>query len=240
MINLKNLKSLFIIEEEEGTSPKKTEDTNPNLAKKNVAEKAVVKEKSKIDPKKTDDNANNASKNIKKSSIDPRSYEKMMKIITSNNIDGFDYLEFKSSLKALKNTALDEATKFQSAFAMAQTMGLSKEKLLKSADFYKGLLEKDKDGFRSHLKTAVQQKARNYTSQKDQLTQMIAQKEAQVKALTEQITQHKSQLDDVCEQESNMESKAMESRDKYLGTYEAIVGQFEQDISKIKQYLGEK
>lgn len=233
MINLKNLKSLFI--EEDGTTP--STPKNSEAAEKSVVEKEKVAILNKKADEPTNTPSQDATNKSPKPELDPRSYEKMMNIITSNNIDGFDYLEFKSSLKALNNTPLDEENKFKSAFAMAQTMGLTKEKLLKTAEYYKNLLEQDKDGFRTHLKTAVQEKAKSYTSQKSQLTKMIAQKEAEVKKLTEQITQHKAQLDDVCDQESNMESKALESRDKYLGTYQFIAAQFDKDITKIKQYL---
>ena len=51
-------------------------------------------------------------------------------------ITGFDYLEYRRSLKSLETFPMDEATKFRSSYATASTMGVTVEKLLESIEFY--------------------------------------------------------------------------------------------------------
>ena len=47
--------------------------------------------------------------------------DNLLKAIEANNLEGFDYLEYKQSLRSLSSMDMDEATKFNSAFAMAKT-----------------------------------------------------------------------------------------------------------------------
>src|SRR5258705_117865 len=127
MINIKNLKSLFVQEEE---------------------------------PPGSDSSADNSSeKNSSRSSApvtgegtgDQRIMTALLKAIEENNMDGFDFLEFKNSLKALSQMSLDEATRFRSAFATASTMGVTVPKLLESVDYYKKVLIAEKDKFNKTL-----------------------------------------------------------------------------------------
>ena len=112
---LKALKSLFIIEEEDSKS------------------KSTSKTKSKQAPKAKP--ATNTVSSIKESTkgragkVDSKFMNVLLKAMDNNNLEGFDYLEFKQSLKSLEKMPMDEATRYQSAFAMAKTMGASAAQL---------------------------------------------------------------------------------------------------------------
>ena len=67
------------------------------------------------------------------------------------NIEGFDYLEYKQSLKSLAKMPMDERTRFQSAYAMAQTMGASVGHLIKTAQHYIDILAAEEKKFETAL-----------------------------------------------------------------------------------------
>ena len=65
--------------------------------------------------------------------LDERSMESLVGALERENLPGFDYLEFKQALERLQAMDMAEETAFKSAFATASTMGLTKDKLLKTA-----------------------------------------------------------------------------------------------------------
>src|SRR5690606_21228994 len=71
--------------------------------------------------------------------------------LEESNLEGFDYMEFKDFLKSLANVPMDDATRFKSAFATAQTMGATKEVILKSANHYLEVLAREEAKFQEAL-----------------------------------------------------------------------------------------
>ena len=69
--------------------------------------------------------------------LDSKSVDFLTKALAKNNLDGFDYLEFIQSLKALADLGMDEGTSIKSAFATASTVGLTKAKLVQTGKHYK-------------------------------------------------------------------------------------------------------
>jgi adenine-specific DNA methylase len=94
----------------------------------------------------------------KAENMDEKSLDFLTKALQKGNLPGFDYLEFKQSLEALHAMNMDESLAFQSAFATASTMGLTKEKLLKSVSHYQKVLEQEKSSLIKLCKS-------NYTSE---------------------------------------------------------------------------
>ena len=73
--------------------------------------------------------------------------EILLTALEQNNQEGFDYFEYRESLKSLSKMPLDERTKYQSAYAMAQTMGATPEKLKTSAGHYIQVLKNELSKF---------------------------------------------------------------------------------------------
>lgn len=243
MINLKNLKSLFIVEESEGAEktpekkdpqPKTKEEGSETKDTQNgpapLPEQAVVN-KSKSDKKK---NPNPDGE------FDRRHYELLMRAIENNNIDGFDYLEFRSSLNALKNMPIDESTKFQTTFATASTLGLTYEKLLKSAQYYRTIIDKEREKFKMTLQEQVQQRVISKESDIERLNKEIQKKSEEIKRLTEAINEHQSELGKVRAYIDDISNKIEQTKNNFKTTYEHLLKQFDGDIEKISRYLGGK
>ncbi len=253
MINLKNLKSLFVVTEEGGKKEATTGKSKGSKSTTNSGRKGTKTTTKKTDAKMTSGKSTNTkNKDTAKSKttattpkastqstpdIDQKSYEKLMQAIEANNIEGFDYLEFKSSLNALKDAPLDEKTKYTSAFAMAATLGLTSEKLLTSAKFYQGILDNEKEKFKQHLRTQIEQRIVAKESERNKLNASIREKSEMIKKLTEEIKQHQGDLANVEGEIDDIKCKVSEAKDRFLNTYNFLIAQFKKDTEKIKQYL---
>ena len=67
--------------------------------------------------------------------LDEKSLDFLVQALESNNLPGFDYLEFKRAVLQLQEINLDEPTAYKSAVTTAATLGITKEKLLETAGF---------------------------------------------------------------------------------------------------------
>ncbi len=79
--------------------------------------------------------------------LDPRFVDVLIKALERNNLEGFDYLEFKQSMEALEAMGQDETTAIRSTFATASTLGLTPAKLFDSAAYYQKVLLDEKSAF---------------------------------------------------------------------------------------------
>lgn len=169
--------------------------------------------------------------------LDTRSAQFLMKALESNNLPGFDYIEFKQSLGALVSMNMDEGTAFKSAFATASTMGLTKQKLQESATHYKQILQKEKGQFDIALKNRLQQRVGAKLEENERHEARLKQIEDQMKRLQEEIGQVKEKIaenDNLRETEGNKLSLQQKNFEK---TYIKIQEEIDKDTLKISQFL---
>lgn len=220
----KNLKSLFVVSDEETTEEKTvTENKEKTETPVNKTTTTPVENKNVV-----------ASSN---GTVDNAILEKLFKAIEDNNQPGLDYLEFRQALKSLANLPMDEATKFQSAYATASTMGITLPKLIESINFYKKVLQIEEDNFK---KAMAQQSTINIDGkikEKENLALSIKQKSEQIQALTEQIRQNQSQIEELTKFIEGTQQKINETSKNFETTLHSIVSQFNNDEEKLKLYI---
>ena len=216
----KKLKSLFIVNEggdnkgAEAKSPQDPKSTPP------VEVKRVSVSSINVD-------ANASSKFV----------DVLLKAIEANNMEGFDYLEYKQSLQNLSKMAMDEQTRYQSAYAMAQTMGVTPVMLKQSAEHYVKILKDEQSKFAQALKN---QKNKQITEKQKAITQLegvIRQKENQIVSLKAELSQHAKQLVTHKKNISVAAEKVEKTRINFEGAYNSVMGQIKDDLEKMKQYL---
>ena len=211
---LKNIKSWFVIEEEE---PKKEE---PKQTPREQAKPAV-----KSQPTGAAGQVNQDFLNI------------LFTAMEDNNLNGFDYLEYKKSLQSLKKMDMDEATRYQSAFAMAQTMGATPEKLVQTAEHYLNVLQTEENKFQ---KAAANQQEKLIGSKEQEINQLettIKAKAEQIKQLTREIEQHQQQAESLKKEIAEASVKVETTRNNFVASYNALAGQIAADIENIKKFL---
>lgn len=220
----KKLKSLFVVED--GSSDKSA---------KSPEKKGSAKTSSKS---KTSGKSGGSTINVK---VDAKSSSKfvdvLLKAIESNNVDGFDYLEYKQSLQKLSKMAMDEQTRYQSAYAMAETMGVTPAGLKQSAEGYLKVLKNEELKFQQALKN---QKAKQITEKQKAITQLqnvITQKEKQIQQLKAEVVKHGKELETHKKSMSGAAEKVQKTKVNFESAYDSVAGQIKDDLEKMKQYL---
>lgn len=169
--------------------------------------------------------------------MDPRSMEFLMNALQNNNQPDFDYLEFKQSLAALIQLPMDVTLAMKSAYTTGTTLGLTKEKLIQSAEFYKQILQKEKVQFDLALKNQTQQKVEGRKSEQQKLAEQIQRNKELIRKLQEEIDDFQSEMDKInAEVEENI-ARIEQSRYKFEHTYSEMINQINQDILSINNSL---
>lgn len=153
------------------------------------------------------------------------------------NLDGLDYFEFKQSLQNLANMPMDEATRYKSAFAMASTMGATPNKLVNSALHYLEILKTENTKFLQAAENQRVAQVGNKQGQVENLEAVMQQKAEQIKKLTDEIAQHRQDVTKLKEDIAQSTVKVEQTQKDFGATYQSLVGQIEQDVTNMKNYL---
>lgn len=215
---LKKLKSLFIVE---------VEGQKKQQANKKPSDKPTTPNPPSMPE----------SKSGEPGKISDQFLEVLFTAMEKHNLEGFDYLEYKQSLLSLKKMEMDEATRFQSAFAMAQTMGVDLNHLLKTAEHYINILAKEEQKFETALAKQNEQRVGNKQKEIDQLNDLIQNKEGQIKQLQKQIDEHKKQVNSLRLALEGAVKKLESTKNNFIASYNSLVSQIYQDLENMKKYL---
>ena len=216
---LKKFKSVFI--EEDTSQAAKTEGAEPQQTATTAAAAPVPPPAAPTSP----------------GSVSDRFVEILASALEKNNQPGFDYFEFRQSLANLAKMAMDEPTRFKSAFAMAQTMGVDQAKLMESANFYLQVLSGEQAKFNE---AHAQQRSKLIGNREEEVVNLenaIQQKTQQIAELTRQIEEHRQQSTQIRAEVSESTLKIEKTKSDFEATFTSVVSQLQDDVAKIKQYL---
>jgi len=235
---LKKLKGLFVVED--GSSPKKVEEVKSKEPSIEEIEKSMNGE----GPKKSNSAASTLSK-TKEEKPRPKLSGKpeakfvdvLLKSLEANNQEGFDYLEFKQSLQSLGNVEMDEKTRYQSALAMAKTMGASKSTLLQSAKAYTKVLDSEGAKFQQASRNQIQKQVVGKEDEIKSHQKAVADKEAMIKKLQKEIEQHRVKLEKTKTSLNNASAKVQLTSDKFMLAFDSVKGQILKDIENMNKLM---
>jgi len=231
MSMLKKLKGYFVVDDEEfkeemnkQSGGQKTEKTVPS-SKENVTSKPTTS--STPTPRSTSTQGKASSKftNILLGAMD------------ANNLDGFDYLEFKQTLHNLSKMPMDEATRYKSAYAAAQPMGVTPAKLIETAQFYIDILKKEEAKFGTALANQRSKQIGDKEQQIQQMDKLVIEKTKQIERLKKEIEHHKKQSDTMKKSISDASVKVETTKNNFIASYNLLVGQIKRDMDNMKKYL---
>ena len=148
---------------------------------------------------------------------DQKSIEFLEAALKKQTQSGFDYLKFKQSLDQLAGLKLDLPTALKSAFAIASTMGVTKDSLLQSGRHYLSVLGEEKKQFDQALNSQVQQRI---DSKKDEL---IKEFEDKIARSDEEVADAKESIN--------------QTKIKFESTYQQFVSAIETDMAAIQENL---
>ncbi|HPQ21987.1 MAG TPA: hypothetical protein PK147_09065 [Saprospiraceae bacterium] len=222
---LKKLKSLFVVEDENQQNQaapdvEKTEPTIPSTSgnNKQVQQNIEYDSDSSTPPNQ-------------------RFVDILLKAIEANNLDGFDYIEFKNSLHSLSKMNMDEPTRYKSAYAMAQTMGTSVDKLVQSGNHYLDVLAKEHNKFQNAVKNQLDSQVNGRKQQITELKSSIESKKKKIAELQKEIEQESKQLDELNNDLTSAAEKVKSTENSFNHAYDSVVKQIKNDIQQMNNYL---
>jgi hypothetical protein len=161
----------------------------------------------------------------------------LLKAIESKNIEGFDYLEFKNSLKSLDKMIPDESTRYKSAFEMGKTMGLTKDALLKYAGVYIDVLEAERKKFNEAVENQKSTRIQERAQQMDEMEAQIGQKQELIKKLQSEIEQINQSLGQVKKEIEESAGRIDLRNSQFQASFSLVYNQIAEDIEKIKRHI---
>ncbi len=227
---LKKFKSVFIVEDEGSTAQNKSQAQQSNTP--HPAEMTAPPPK-----QRAESGTSGATSSSSPGSVSDKFVEILATALEKNNQEGFDYFEFRQALKNLSKMPMDEQTRFHSAYAMAQTMGVTPAKLVESVKFYLNVLLNEQAKFNE---AHAQQRARligNREEEVKNLDAMMQHKAEQIKQLTQQIEEHRQRSEQIRKEINDSTVKIETTKADFEATFASVTGQLQEDINKIQQYL---
>jgi predicted transcriptional regulator len=219
-IDFKKIKSIFVVEPETGDKPKETPSPEKPAAPATPGGPVVQESQAGAPGQVTD-----------------KFLQVLFAAMEGQNLPGLDYLEYKQSLNSLSKIQMEEAVRYQSAFAVAQTMGATPQKLVESAAHYIDVLKGEEAKFQQAL---VKQRTEQIGNREEQIRQMdaaIQQKAEQIKKLTQEIEQHRQQSEKLKLEIGDATGKVESTKNNFIASYNALVSQIQADVDNMKRYL---
>jgi chromosome segregation ATPase len=169
--------------------------------------------------------------------LDEKSVDFLTNSLTKNNLPGFDYLEFKQSLGNLSALGMDEGTALRSAYATAATVGLTKDKLLKTAEHYKSVLNREKGQFDVALQKQIDQKVKAKQTEVDKLRKQVEDYMAKIRELESRIAEAQKTIADSDGVIQAAMEKIETTKDGFETTLKVLMNEIDRDIQNIQHYL---
>lgn len=169
--------------------------------------------------------------------VDKKSADFLSNALAKGQQGGFDYLKFRQSLNQIGRLNLEEGTGFQSAFATASTIGITKEALISSAKHYLNLLDHEKSQFDSALQKQVKERIASKKEQVVKLEQGIEDLKAKIKALEKKIVEFQHRIDNSDAEVEKAKGKILETQARFEQSYKVFQEVIREDMRKIEQYL---
>jgi hypothetical protein len=158
-------------------------------------------------------------------------FEKLIDDANATNpfFQGTDYKEFIDSKTDIDNIA-DEETRYRTAFNVLKRTGLTKERLLSTAQEYHNLIGRDLNAFQS----AHSQKYQKEVKQREQLIQKKAE---ELQALTERINALKREISQLSQEMVETKDKMNLTKNSFLLAGENKQQEIHNELQKIDKYF---
>ena len=169
--------------------------------------------------------------------LDEKSTMALLRALVGSHNSSFDYLKFKQSVKSLASMDMDESTSFKSAYSTGTTMGLTKKKLLASANRYMGVLQTESESFTDALKSQIDKNVNSRESMIAQLEERITENKAKISKLEKEIQLYQNKIDNVDGDIEAAQTKIDGTKEKFRNSYVTITDIIKKDIDLIDLYL---
>lgn len=155
-------------------------------------------------------------------------------LLEKANLPGPDYFEFIKTIDVLETHISDEKLRITAAFASLNAQGLSKDKLISSAEIYKTIIEKDKINFEGAVNDKMKAEVESRKNEQKSLSQKIKENTEAIRKLNAEISQAQAALDELERLIADSNNKIKTNMENYQYACNAILKKITDDIEKIK------
>ena len=171
------------------------------------------------------------------SGVNEEMAEFLFSSIQEADLPGFDYPEFKQALNNMSTVALPENQKFQTVFATASTLGLTKEKLVSSIEHYQEVINKKKEEFGLHVQSMIENEISSREALKAQKEQTIAELNEQIQKAQMEIASKQQEVLQISNEINEHNLKIQQTASSFEATYNFVSGKLEEDKNKVNSYI---
>ena len=164
--------------------------------------------------------------------------ETLAKALEEANIEGYDYFEFAKTLEALKPNMPAEQVLYQTAYASGSVMGVTKDKLVQTAQHYLDVLSQKQKEFNLAVNKQTEDTVTSKEQHVSEIEEQIKSKAEQIQALTDEINQLSSQKTEANNEISANKVKIEQVKNDFAATLQAFSTKINSDVQKIEKYLG--
>ncbi len=171
--------------------------------------------------------------------FDEKFYNSFLHVLENNNIEGVDYLEFSKAKKAMDNIpGMAEAVKYQSTYASLKANStITKEQLLKTADFYIEKLENEGKEFDVEMQNEISAQVHARNEQSKSKEAEIVKKQEDIAKLQNEINVLNAEIGQSNVEAQQFQAKIDSTAKNFKITLEAVKGQINLDKQNIQTYI---
>jgi peptidoglycan hydrolase CwlO-like protein len=174
--------------------------------------------------------------------FDEKFYNSFLQVIEANNIDGMDYFEFSRAKKANDATpGFTEPMKYQTAFNTLKTFSstpvLTKEHLIKTADFYLTKLAEEEKEFTNEMQHEVEAEVNSRLAQAKLKQDEITKKQEEIAKLQAEMGQLQGEISSLNVEAQQVQAKIDSTAKNFKVSLDVLRGQIELDKQNINAYI---
>jgi DNA repair exonuclease SbcCD ATPase subunit len=159
------------------------------------------------------------------------------KVFDQANLPGPDYYEFWKMMEALSVHIRDERSRIAATFASLSIQGLTKEKLVSTAQQYKTLISEDRTRFEKVAQEKLEHDIGQKRQELRQLEETVARHAELIKKLTQDISAAQQSMKGLQSVITEEESKLDKNKQGYAVACDAMIRKIDDDINKIQTTL---
>lgn len=163
--------------------------------------------------------------------------EYLQKVFTERNFPGPDYYEFVEGLKKMQAVALDEKTKYISLFAGLSAAGVTKEKLIETAQKYIAIVGEQQVAFTAEVQNALNTEVAGKEKSLQSLLEENQAIEQEMIKLTEKKNKNNIEVSRISQEIGEDRQTLTLKQTSFDSAVKIFVNQINDNVQKIQMYL---
>lgn len=163
--------------------------------------------------------------------------EHFQKVFSNSNLPGPDYFEFSTMKNTPSMSVIPESARFAACFSALNVQGLTKQKLIETAQQYVQILELDATDFSSQLETKYKETVGKMTEEASHLNDLVQTSTKQIEELNKTILDASSRRQQLTVEISNQEQTLKTKKSFYDFALAQMKQTISDDVSKVNQYI---